>query len=274
MRTKLKSPIGYMGGKHYTADWICNHLDYSANCYIELFGGGGSILFRKKPHRVEIFNDINDEVINFFLVLRERTDEFIENVKLLPYSRKLYSLIKNNQYETDIQKAIKFFYVVKSSFSGKYGAGWSYSFICRKPIYYHSIIDLLSLIAERLKNVQLECRHYEDILKAIPEKEAPNINIYADPPYFGTEFLYKNSKFDREDHYKLAEYFNKLNCKIIVSYYPHPEVYKLYPEPKWHYDYKQTTKYSYKSKNGNVKPRATEMLIMNYEVKNSESIFK
>src|SRR5205823_285703 len=63
------APFAWYGGKAYYAKWIIGHFP-KHRVYIEPFGGAANILLRKRPSEVEIFNDLDERVINFFRVLR------------------------------------------------------------------------------------------------------------------------------------------------------------------------------------------------------------
>ncbi len=79
-----KSPLQFMGGKHYIRHWIAQKLDYSCKCYIEVFRGGASVLFAKPPHKVEIYDEL------FVKVLK---DHLKEDIILIQLKRLLNSSI-------------------------------------------------------------------------------------------------------------------------------------------------------------------------------------
>ena len=79
----------YPGGKYKIRDWICSFIP-EHKIYIEPFCGGASIFFAKTPSEVEILNDINGEICNFFRVLREEGEELAKQVFLTPYGREEY----------------------------------------------------------------------------------------------------------------------------------------------------------------------------------------
>jgi DNA adenine methylase len=73
------------------APWIIGHFPVHG-CYVEPFCGAASVFLRKTPAEFEVINDLDGDVVNFFRVLRERTDEFIEAIENTPYSREEYRL--------------------------------------------------------------------------------------------------------------------------------------------------------------------------------------
>ena len=272
MERELRSPFGYIGGKYILAPWIVNYFSYDIKTYVELFGGAGHVLFAKKPHQIEIFNDIDDNIINFFLQLKEKKQELFETLDKLPYSRKIYETwnkeYKENKFKKleNFERAVRWFYLIRGVFAGTIGRGWGYGFTRSIVKTYYSSLQLFDLIHKRIQNVQFECRDFKDILGTIhsrPKEVQKNMLIYADPPYYGKEYWYEH-KFTIEDHKTLAEKLNNLSCQIIVSYYSSDEIRKLYPEPKWKYKYKQSTKHSQK-KIKESKSRSLEVLIMNFK---------
>ena len=86
--TPTRPIIRYYGGKWKIADWVISFFP-EHRCYVEAFGGAGSVLMKKKPARVEVYNDLSNEMVNLFRVLRDR-DQAAELKRLLdltPYSR-------------------------------------------------------------------------------------------------------------------------------------------------------------------------------------------
>ncbi|MCX7881580.1 MAG: DNA adenine methylase, partial [Patescibacteria group bacterium] len=106
-----------VGGKKFIVDWIIENLDYSKFCYIELFGGTGIVLYNKPPHKVEVYNDINNELVNLFLVLMNNFDEFEKRFNELLYSERLFYMIKDGELKPkdDIDRALFYFYLMKTS---------------------------------------------------------------------------------------------------------------------------------------------------------------
>ena len=81
----LRRPaLRYYGGKWMLAPWIIQHLP-DHKTYVEPFGGVASVLMRKAPSQVEIYNDLNSELVNFFKILRnpytaKRLVELLQNL--------------------------------------------------------------------------------------------------------------------------------------------------------------------------------------------------
>ena len=69
-KTTLKAPFGWVGGKTKLDSDIIDLIPQDHNIYIEVFGGAGSVLYSKTPSKLEVFNDINSELINLHRAIR------------------------------------------------------------------------------------------------------------------------------------------------------------------------------------------------------------
>lgn len=80
MRTVLKYP----GAKNRIAKWICEYIP-PHGVYLEPFFGSGAVFFNKEPAKIETINDLDDDVVNYFEVIRDKSDELIAALKISPY---------------------------------------------------------------------------------------------------------------------------------------------------------------------------------------------
>ena len=105
----MKTPLKYPGAKQRIADWIISYFG-EHRTYLELFFGGGSVLFNKTPSKIETVNDLDDEVINLFRIIRESPHSLTEAIKNTPYARSEYNnACKEAQSPADgIEKARRF----------------------------------------------------------------------------------------------------------------------------------------------------------------------
>src|SRR3990167_6251247 len=125
----MRSPIVWFGGKgHMTTKIIPILVKMPHERYVEPFGGGASILLAKKPKPVEVYNDLDRGLYDFFSVLSdpELFDRFYRRVAVLPYSRQFYSEYREEwEEEKDkVIRAAKWFVVARQSFSGSFGHSW------------------------------------------------------------------------------------------------------------------------------------------------------
>jgi DNA adenine methylase len=83
----MKTPISYYGGKQQLAKTILSLIP-EHRLYCEPFLGGGAIFFAKPPSKVEIINDTNGELINFYRVVKHDFNALEKEVGMSLHSRK------------------------------------------------------------------------------------------------------------------------------------------------------------------------------------------
>lgn len=263
-----KISFNYIGGKTKIADWIISHFpqNYTKMGYVEVFGGFAAVLLAKKPSKAEIYNDLNGELTNFFLVVKNKHEELQRELEKMPYSEIIFKqiqqdLITKKHFEYDeVERAKRFFYLYQNSRLG--GGKAIYLSLKRNPINtFEKKINKLKLLAKRIKKVQISCKHWEPLIRI---HDSPKTLFYVDPPYFGVNYYDTYNlvpPFDDEQHYKLAEVLNKVKGFVYLSYYYFQGIEELYPKDKWVY-YKKNTKKGAITKDGK-RPSATELLLVN-----------
>ena len=224
-----RNPIKYYGGKQRLSKILVNYIPIH-DVFVEVFGGAANLIVKKNPKvsKLEIYNDINDDIVNLFKVIRNKKkfNEFRGQLLLLPYSRKQHEiclkLYKGKKWEktTDIKKAAIYFYLLRSSFSGKLDS-WSFNI---KPIgmpaySYISAIKLLPELCDRLRYVQFECSTFERIFELYDDEKA---FFYLDPPYLPktrvAEDVYE-FEMSKEEHKKLLKVIQKAKGMVLLSGY-------------------------------------------------------
>src|SRR5438034_10640941 len=108
-------PIGYIGGKSRIASKLIGHFPEHVT-YVEPFAGGAQVFFHKTPSKVEVLNDLNCEIVNFFRVCQWHYEELVRYLRYCLMSRKLYEQLSASHPETltDVQKAGRFFFLQKN----------------------------------------------------------------------------------------------------------------------------------------------------------------
>jgi len=262
--------IPYFGGKSFTARWIISNFpeNYKDLTYCEVFGGGGWVLFKKEPSAVEIYNDLNQDLVNLFLEIRNRYKEFSHKAEWSLHSRAMFDLAKEKlsgeQYLSQTERAIHYAIQRVQSFSGT-GSSWAYRINAPKfSGKWLPFLNRLEFTNARLKKVQIECLDFEKVIKKYDSKSTL---FYLDPPYVGGERYYKTNavNFKLEDHARLAQVLKNITGKFILSYYDHEFIRASYKT--FHVVKKTVPKYSAGYPKNNLdkhKPLGHELLIMNY----------
>lgn len=201
-------------------------------CFCEPFGGSATILLQKPPSAIEVYNDLDCLVVNFFRVLRERPDELVRLIELTPYSRRELEEAVRYECEDELELARCLFIQSWQSWAGACGGrgvSWRYDRArpAHKPVVKAwSDVEHLHAVAKRLKGVQIEC---DDAFRVIERFDAPTTLFYLDPPYLlgsrstGGRNGYRH-ELTREDHVRLAGALRDLEGMAIVSSYEN-EVY-------------------------------------------------
>ncbi len=221
----MNSVIGWVGGKRQLREKIIAEFPPAFKMYVEVFGGAGWVLFAREKHaKEEIYNDFNSDLVNMFRCIKYHSDELKKELKYMLSARENF-----NDYKklielkglTDIQRAAKFFYIIKSSFGAK---GTSYATRGRS---LENNIAKFDELAKRLDKVVVDNKDFEELIKLYDKEETL---FYLDPPYFGTERYYngRNVLFTREDHERLSDLLKGIKGKFLLSYNDCEEIRELY----------------------------------------------
>lgn len=218
----MKSPIPWIGGKSQLKNKIVEVFppDKSYDRFIDVFGGGGSILFaRDKYAALEVYNDANSDLVNFFRCLKYHSDELQREIRYYLNSREMFFDCKdhiNRRGFTDIQRAAMFFVLIKTS----YGATLQNFGCCKKVLN----TDDFNALENRLTEVTIENKDYADLIKVY---DRPKALFYCDPPYHKTERHY-DIKFTQADHKKLCSILHHIKGKFVLSYNDDDYIRSLY----------------------------------------------
>lgn len=175
----MNSFISWIGGKKLLRNKICSKFPKEYEKYVEVFGGAGWILFNEeRPKIIEVYNDYNSELVNLFRCMKYHSEEVKRQLSFLLNSRELFKDFQN-QYNsrglTDIQRAARFFFLIKFSYGAKMGV-----FGCTK----RNIENLTVMFEEIQKRLNTVIVENEDFEKLIQMQDKSSTFFYLDPPYF------------------------------------------------------------------------------------------
>ena len=220
MKTKL-TPFGYFGGKYFMTDKLIP-LFPQHKTYVEVFGGSGTILINKELSNIEVYNDIDGELYNFFKVIADRKlfKKFQEKISLLPYSRECYYEYRDIQTDKidKAERAVRFYYLIKSTRHStcKY-TGWKFSVEANMPKRIKSI-DKLSLIHKRFSEVYIDNLDFREL---IANWDRTDTFFYLDPPYVASSRKSGGYMFEMtdKDHNDLIDILSNIKGKWLLSGY-------------------------------------------------------
>lgn len=219
----MNSFISWIGGKKLLRKKILEQFpdQESFDRYIEVFGGAGWLLFSKDKHAsMEVFNDVNGELINLYRIVKHHPDALQKELEWLLMSREQFfdELNRNTRGMTDIQRAARFFCMIKESFGSD-----CRSFGVRNRDMKKAV-DYLKEVSDRLNRVVIENHDFERMIKTY---DSPGALFYLDPPYYEAEKYYPD-RFNPEDHIRLKKCLCDLKGKFILSYNDCPQIRALY----------------------------------------------
>lgn len=214
----MTSTFPYPGGKERYAEWIIENLP-PHKCYVEVFGGSGSVLYNKPESQTEIYNDVDDDLVQFFRVLRESEAELLEWLDRVPYSRSLYeewaTEYYNGEREDDpIERAGRYYTLRFMNFGGKISskAGFKARNKWSPARTFNNARNRLDDVAERFNEVIIENLDWRDVLDNYDDDY---VVFYLDPPYLDREDYYQTGGFD---HAEFVEALDGLEAEWLVSY--------------------------------------------------------
>ncbi|WP_336288678.1 DNA adenine methylase [Bartonella sp. CB60] len=233
---KLIDPIApasaYIGGKSRLAKTIIKIIeDIPHNLYAEPFVGMGGIFFRRKLiPPAEIINDRSGDVVNFFRVLQRHYQPFMDMLKFQISSRQEFQRLSRQDPKdlTDLERAVRFFYLQKLGFSGKVANRTFCAETSRSARFnYFKIEALLELIYRRLAGITIEQLNWSEFMLRY---DRANVLFYLDPPYWGVEDYYGKDLFKREDYQVMATILSQLKGKFLLSLNDVPEIRKTFSQ--------------------------------------------
>jgi len=252
----MNSCIGWIGGKRLLRKAILERFPTDeVGRYIEVFGGAGWVLFAKEklPNQLEVYNDIDGNLVNLFRCVKYHCGEVQRELDWLLTSREQF-LDYMEQLDmrglTDIQRAARFFYMVKASF------GNNYHTYATRSVTIDTATAYLEKVKERLRGVNIEHSDFEALTRTYDRK---NALFYYDPPYIDTEKYY-NAHFTAEDHRRLRAVVGGIKGRFIMSYNDCPLIWELYKG----FNIERVTRKSTLAGNSDNKQLFAEVIIRNF----------
>lgn len=266
--------VKYFGGKTYLLDWIYSYFPDDFDCLVDVFGGGGWIMVnikgieeaRGRKVKVKVFNDKDDLVVNFFMVLRDKKDELKKRLTYLPFSRSLrekyLKMFREGSVEDDIDKAVMWLYLLRTGFNGALEGGFGASALKNHALYFKNFVDIwIDKIADVFREVVIENLDFRDVIK---KYDRPFTFFYLDPPYNDT---YYRIKFTRDDLRDLINLVKGVKGKVMMSYWNDSEVLDAFKD--WYIVKKEFSNRASGVKGGEKRTSRVEVLIMNYKKEES-----
>jgi DNA adenine methylase len=233
---KIKTPLTYYGGKQNLANRILQLLP-AHQLYCEPFVGGGAIFWAKPPSPVEVLNDTNKELINFYEVAKNNFLELERKINITLYSRSMHSdaaaIYGHPHLHTPVDRAWAVWTLCMQSFSAKINGSWGYELakdsVTKK--LHNKKEAFTDKLAIRLQNVQVECA---DALYIIESRDSINSFFYCDPPYFNSNCGHYDG-YSETDFENLLKDLSRIKGKFLLSSYPSEVLSRYAEENGWYF---------------------------------------
>ncbi|HUM50498.1 MAG TPA: DNA adenine methylase [Chitinophagales bacterium] len=265
LKPVMKTPVSYYGGKQKLCAEIINRIP-KHNLYCEPFIGGAAIFFGKEKSRVEVINDTNKELINFYKVVQQDFVSLEMEIRISLHSRDLHkkaNVIYNNpDMFSDIRRAWAVWVLSSQSFCSMLDGSFGYDKV--KNTVAIKINNKKQSFTEdyaiRLQNVQLECT---DALRVINSRDTKDSFFYCDPPYYNSDCGHYDG-YSIQDFENLLQVLSNIKGKFMLSSYPSEILKKFTKAHGWHTaEFKQLVSVNAKGANQKTK---IEVLTANYPI--------
>lgn len=212
--------ISYPGGKEQMKNIIVPIIQSQKHTlYSEPFFGSGSIFFALPPGPIEVINDVNGELINFYEVARTKYQELKKEIDESLYARQLHrkarAIYDYPYLFNPVQRAWAVWYQCVTSFAGQLNGAFGID--KKEPKQIGQLVKykkrFTEEIIERFKYVQIECA---DAVYVINSRDAEASFFYCDPPYVGTDCS-AYPAYTWEDYARLLSCLAELKGKFLLS---------------------------------------------------------
>lgn len=226
----INSFLSWIGGKKALRELIVTLFPLYYERYIEVFGGGGWVLFFKSPgNDFEVYNDFNGLLVNLYRCVREKAQELIGALRYVLNARADFDRVKDmlarDSPASDVQKAAWFYQIIRYSYASGLTSFGS------QPHDMWANFPLIEQAHRRLAKVVIENKDFERLIK---QYDRPESFFYLDPPYYATEHYYRNvgeDGFTLRDHIRLRDALLQIEGKFLLSYNDCAFIRELYDAP-------------------------------------------
>jgi DNA adenine methylase len=250
------------------AAWVISHfpLGYEKMKYIEPYFGSGAVFFTKNRSQLETINDLDDDVVNLFSVVRNSPEELARAISFTPWSRTEYQQSYSRNDCEAVEKARRFLVRMWQGIGAKpsTSTGWRKNIKSVNgsiPRFSLGLPQSILEITDRPKHgngnriVQIDCKPATELIR---RHNTEDTLIYADPPYVldssANRRIYKHEMTDA-DHRELLSLLLQHKGAVVISNY-HNEIYDAILK-----DWPKAEKAS-RTESGSMK---TEVIWWNYE---------
>ncbi len=261
----MRPPLTYYGGKQKLSKRIVSLIPKHI-LYCEPFFGGGAVFYTKEKSEIEVINDLNGDLINFYRVLKEDFRKLEKEIRLTLHSREYHQAAKvviGYPFLFDkVKRAWAIWVLANEGYASRLDSQWGYdrkrNTSARRLKYKRS--EFTELYAKRLEETEIECNNALEVIRTRDSKES---FFYCDPPYFNAGMGHYRG-YSEQDFEELLKQLSGIKGKFLLSSYPSALLDKYKRKYKWHTkEIEMPLDVAAKYNKGKKK---TEMLTANYPI--------
>jgi DNA adenine methylase len=235
---KISPLVKWAGGKRNLLKVYKKLFPKRFNNYHEPFLGSGAVFFFLKPQKAVLI-DKNEELINFYEVVRDHPLELMELISTYKVDKDFYYRIRELEPKnlSKIERAARFLYLNKTAYNGLWRVNskgkFNVPFGRYKKVKFFDRENLLKA-SKLLKNAVLLCLDFEEVVKYAQKGDF----VYLDPPYYPLSETsnfrnYTSEGFSKEDHLRVYKVFKTLTekgCFVMLSNSNSPFIRELFKD--------------------------------------------
>jgi DNA adenine methylase len=266
----LKPIVKWVGGKRDSLPKIKELMPTTYNKYYEPFLGGAAVLLDLNPKEAYV-NDINSELINMYIQVREDVEGVIEYLTYLDNMHETVADPKQYYYDVrtvfnkvtmkSVEQAARFIYLNKHCFNGLYRVNSKGEF----NVPFNGKLTGGSFDAEHLREVSKQIHDVMflngDFENCVATAEAGSL-VFLDPPYDNSFTGYTGAGFERDEQIRVANKFKELSgrgCYCMLTNHDTPLIRELYKD----YNFTEVDVRRSINRNGDNR-KGKEVIITNY----------
>jgi methyltransferase len=233
----MKTPISYYGGKQGMIKDILPLIP-EHNTYTEPFAGGAAVLFAKAPAKINVINDLNGELINFYRTVVSDYDKLKREIMQTLHSREQIQVAKfiyeHPDYFSNVKRAWAVWVLCKLGFSGNLNGSFAFCKSGRNQ-RVTNISNSKNRFDDELKELLEQCTiEQDDAFKVIARYDTVDTFHFIDPPYVGYNQGHYSNMFSVEDMKRLLDLLVQIKGKFMLTMYPDDMIAQYVQKNGWY----------------------------------------
>lgn len=237
MSVEVQPFLKWAGGKRWLVKSDQLKIPEHYNNYIEPFLGGGAMFLKLAPKRA-ILSDLNPDLINTYLVVKDHPDEVSKRLAALQklHSKEFYYEMRSKKCRSDISKAVRFLYLNRTCWNGLYRVNLNGEFNVPIGTKDKVVLDSDDFIqtSKLLSGATIRCCDFEDSIENADDGDL----LFIDPPYTVQHNMngfikYNETLFSWDDQKRLLRCLLKAKergAQILLTNADHESIRELFSD--------------------------------------------